>query len=123
MKKKNEKKKKNVFGAILKLVSRAMDPNQVSVYEGNQLLHKTRDATSPDSGPWFPPPSACQLFLQLNIGDTAAVVDAAEFCMRPGDFSALAQALDLWQRGRRVGVGDCYFSNMLTHFPPANHGM
>ena len=82
-----------------------------------------RCATSPDSGTWFPPPSACQLFLQLNTGDTAAVVDAAESCMRPGDFSALAQALDLWQRSRRVGVGDCYFSNMLTHFPPANHGM
>ena len=103
-------------------VSRAMDPNQVSVYEGKQLLHKPRDTTSPDSGTWFPSPSACQLFLQLNAGDTAAVVDVAESCMRPGDFSVLAQALDLWQRGRRIGVGDCHFSNMLTHLPPAHHG-
>ena len=38
--------------------------------------------------------------------------------MRPGGFSALAQALDLWQRGRRVGVVDCCFPNMLAHLPP-----
>ena len=100
-------------------VSRAMDPNQVSVYEGKQLLHELRDATSPDSGTWCPSPSACQHFLQPNAGDTAAVVDVAESCMRRGDFSALARALDLWQRGRRVGFGDCCFSNMLlTHLPP-----
>ena len=64
------------------------------------------------------PPSACQHFLRLNAGDAAAFVDAAESCMRPGGFSALAQALHLWKRGRRIGVGDCCFSSMLTHLPP-----
>ena len=66
-------------------VSRSMDPNQVvSVCEGKEIFQKPRDAP-------------CQHFLQPNAGDTAAVVGATEFFMRPGGFSALAQALDLWQ--------------------------